>query len=115
MLLNIDKGLLIESYDYVIERLDQFVPPTEATYPSSSRSVRFVSISTIEKKYDCLHRASGIDVYHYIPVDCFRDFVDFELLFNNFFCAGGICAISAQGRAYGGQTIQPTFLALLDV
>ena len=79
MFLNIDKGLLLESFDYMIERLDHFAPPGNGRYPSRCKSVRFVSISTIDKKFDCLHQAPGMDTYHYIPVATLRDFVDFEL------------------------------------
>ena len=103
MFLNIDKGLLVESYDYMIERLDQFVPPNQGRYRSRSRSVLFVSISTIDKKFYCLHRAPGTDVYPYIPVDCHRDFVDLELWFNNLFCAGEYVLSQHMGVPMGGK------------
>ena len=103
MLLNIDKGLLLESYDYMIERLDQFVPPAQGRYLSRSRFVHFVSISTIDKQFDCLHRAPGMDVYHYIPVNCLRNFVHFKVRFNNLLCAGRYVLSQHRDVPMGGK------------
>ena len=65
--------------------------------------MRFVSISTVDKKIDCLHRAPGMDTYHYIPVATLRDFVDFELRFNNLFCAGGYVMSQHRGVPMQGK------------
>ena len=103
ILLNIEKGLLLQSFDYMIERLDHFAPPRNGRYPSSRKSVRFLSISTIDTKFDCLHRAPGMDTYRYIPVATLRDFVDFEPRFNNLFCAGGYVMSQHRGVPMGGK------------
>ena len=44
-----------------------------------------------------------MDVYHHIPVECLRDFVDFELRFNNLFCAAGYVLFQHRGVPMGGN------------
>ena len=101
--LNIDKRLLLESFDYLIERLDHFAPPGNGRYLSRCKSVRFVSISTIDKKFDRLHRAPGMDTYHYILVATLRYFVDSELRLDNLFCAGGYVMSQHRGVPMRGK------------
>ena len=44
-----------------------------------------------------------MDVYHYIPVECLPDFVDFELQFNNFLCVRGYVLSQHRGVPMGGK------------
>ena len=92
----------------MIEQLDQFVLPARGSYPSNSMSICFGSISTIEKKFDCLQRAPGRDVYHYIPVNCLRDLWTLSSEITIFLVRGDMCYLST-GACLGGANYPASF------